>query len=79
MATIAARVEEFFVICPKELKRHVSAECRNNAKGMLSAYLKYNMISQAEYDSALREIKSAPHDDAISDIMTKVRKRAKWN
>lgn len=78
MATIAANVERFFPVCPKELKRYVSAECRNNAKGMLAAYLKHEMISQTEYDTALREIKSAPHDDAISDIMTKVRKRAKW-
>lgn len=73
---IAARVEEYFVICPKE--RHVSAECRNNAKGMLKAYLDYNMISKADYESALMEIKSAPHDDAISNIMTKVRNRARW-
>lgn len=78
MATIAAKVEEFFVICPKELKRHVSTECVNNAKGMLKAYLDYNMISKTDYESVLREIASAPHDDAISNIMTKVRKRARW-
>lgn len=78
MATIAAKVERFFPVCPKELKRYVTAECRNNAKGMLDAYLKYNMISKVDYDSTLKEIKNAPHDDAISDIMAKVRKRAKW-
>lgn len=78
MATIAARVEQFFPVCPKEFKRYISKECKCNAKDMLKSYLDNKMISKAEYDTALMEIESAPHDDAISDIMTKVRKHAKW-
>lgn len=78
MATIAARVEEFFPVCPKDFKRSKSAECKRYATEMLDVYLDNNMISEAVYDAALNAIENAPHDDAISNIMTKVRKRAKW-
>ena len=81
MATgsIAMRQEEYFpILCPTEFHRKKTAECKRDALGMLKAYHKNSMISDADYNDTKKEIEAAPHDDAISNIMTKVRKRARW-
>lgn len=77
--TIAMRVDEYYpAIFPAKYIRKRTTECECNALSMLKAYRDFNQISGEIYAQAEREIKSAPHDDAISNIMTKVRKKAKW-
>jgi hypothetical protein len=77
-APIALQNGFFPLLCPLEFKRSRTAECEGNALDMLEAYRDFGKISQEEYERREKEIKSAPHDDAISDIMTKIRNRIKW-
>ena len=75
---IAMRVEEYCPIFPAKYIRSRTSEHESYALDMLKAYRDFKQISDELYVQAEREIKAAPHDDAISDIMTKVRKKAKW-
>ncbi len=76
---VAMQSTEFFpMLCAREFKRSRSRDCEKDALDMLASYKKYNQISLEDYEATKREIKAAPHDDAISNIMTKVRKRIKW-
>lgn len=63
------------ILCPSECKRKLSAFYVLEAIEVLRSYRSYNQISQEEYNSLAKEIKSAPHDDAIANIMTHLRKR----
>lgn len=77
--TIAMRVGEYYpAIFPAKYVRKRTADYEANAIEVLNAYKDDNLISEEVYEQAEREIKLAPHDDAISNIMTKVRKKAKW-
>lgn len=76
---IAMRMDEYYpTIFPAKYVRKRTPECEKNALNMLKAYKDYNQISASLYHQAKAEIENAPHDDAISNIMTKVRKKAKW-
>lgn len=71
----ACKPNEFFLLLgAREFKRTKSKECVNNALHVIKDYKYWGQITQIEYERIKSEIKSAPHDDAISDIMTKVRK-----
>ena len=79
MATIAKKQSEYYAfICPPIFQRKRTAECEKDALEMLKAYKKFNKITNEEYQIAMHEIQVAPHDDAISSIMCKIRHRVKW-
>ena len=75
---IAYNFGNFIPLCPKEFKRNRTVECERYALDMLAAYKDFGRISYAEYRQKEKEIKSAPHDDAISNIMTRLRKKIAW-
>ena len=77
--TIAMQVGEYYpTIFPAKYVRKRTKDYEANAIEVLNAYKDDELISDEVYEQAKREIESAPHDDAISNIMTKVRKKAKW-
>lgn len=80
MATIAKQMGGFYggLGCPKMFQRKRTLECENDALDMLEAYLDFNKITPEQYKIAKNDILIAPHDDAISDIMCKIRHRIKW-
>jgi hypothetical protein len=67
--------EYFPIFCPREFKRSRTPECEKNALSVIADYLEWDTITHEEHDYLEREIISAPHDDAISDIMTHLRHR----
>lgn len=75
---VAMKSQEYYTIFPSVFQRTRTKECERDALDMLAAYRDFNKISHAEYDQAKREIITAPHDDAVSNIMTKLRKRINW-
>ena len=64
--------------CPPIFQRKRTYECECDALNMLEAYRDFNKITSEEYKIARNEIIVAPHDDAISDILCKIRHRVKW-
>ena len=79
MATIAKNSREYYgFVCPPIFQRKRTYECECDALNMLEAYRDFNKITQEEYKIARNEILVAPHDDAISDILCKIRHRVKW-
>ena len=79
MAAIAKQTNEYFsYICPPMFKRKRTSECEKDALDMLEVYRDFRKITAEEYQIAKHEIKVATHDDAISDIMCKIRHRVKW-
>ena len=80
MAVIAKQMNGFYggSVCPPIFQRKRTLECENDALNMLEAYRDFNKITQEQYQIAMHDIQIAPHDDAISDIMTKIRHRIKW-
>ena len=79
MATIAKQMGGFYGgLCPKMFQRKRTQECENDALDMLEAYLDFSKITQEQYKIARNDILIAPHDDAISDIMTRIRHKIKW-
>ena len=79
MATIAKEMKEYYsFICPPNFQRKRTAQCENDALDMLDAYRSFNMITEEQYQIAEHEIHIAPHDDAISDIMCKLRLKIRW-
>ena len=77
-ATIKLPQEYYMYICPPEFKRKRTKECERDALNMLKSYKRNGMISQSQYEVARERIETAPHDDAISNIMTRVRHKIKW-
>ena len=76
---IAGKPNEYFsYICPPVFQRKQTAECKHNAIGMLKEYKRNGKISMELYNKALNDITKAPHDDAISNIMTRIRHSIKW-
>lgn len=72
----ACKPNEFFLLLgAREFKRTKTKECVNNALNVVKDYMYWGQITQREYERIKSEIKSAPYDDAISDIMTNLRKR----
>lgn len=41
-------------------------------------YKRHGMISAELYENTKKEIKAAPHDDALADIMMRVRRNINW-
>lgn len=78
MDVIAVKPNEYYCLCPPVFKRKRTEGCIRDALDMLESYMDFRMIDEKDYKEAKREIQKAPHDDAISNIMTKVRKKAKW-
>lgn len=72
---VAMSTQDYYPIFPTVFKRTRTKECEDDALDMLEAYRDFYHISQEEYDQTKREIISAPHNDAISNIMTHLRKR----
>ena len=78
-AAIAGKPGEYFAyISPPIFQRKRTAECERDALDMLEAYRDFNKISEELYQIKESEILAAPHDDAISDIMCKIRHKIKW-
>ena len=63
------------ILCPLKYKRKLSESYIAQAIDVLRSYRQYNQITQDEYSSLAKQIKNAPHDDAISNIMTRLRNR----
>ena len=79
MAAIERQTNEYFsYICSPIFQRKRTAECEKDAMDMLEAYLDFRKITKEEFNIAKHEIQVAPHDDAISDIMCKIRHKIKW-
>lgn len=79
MTAIAKTTDEYFTcIYPPVFQRKLSTECKHNALGMLKAYKDGSKISEEQYRITESKILEAPHDDAISDIMCKLRHKIKW-
>ena len=62
-------------LIPPKVKRIRTSAYVSNAIETLEAYRQYGQISESEFESVRREITAAPHDDAISVIMCKLRHR----
>ena len=76
---IAGKPNEYFsYICPPVFKRKRTADGERNALDMLKAYRDFNKISKERYLEIKSEIKKAPDDDTISNIMTRIRHSIKW-
>lgn len=73
---IAKQPSNFFVcLSTPVFERKKTASCVANALDTLGDYKYYRQVTEEEYKKLRKEIKSAPHDDAIADIMCKLRKR----
>ena len=77
---IAMRMDEYYpTIFPKVYERKLTAEHKGYALDTLYDYNYNEMITDEMYEQAKTEIENAQHDDEISNIMTKVRKKANWD
>lgn len=62
-------------LIPPPIKKVRTAAYVSNAMETLESYRRYSQISESEFKVIQREIEAAPHDDAISGIMCKLRHR----
>jgi hypothetical protein len=65
----------FSYLATPTIKRSRTTAYKSQALDVLKSYKYYGQISDEEFKTVKKEIKAAPHDDAISSIMTKLRKR----
>jgi hypothetical protein len=73
---IAKQTNDFFAcLSTPVFERKKTSSCVSNALSTLKDYKYYRQIKEDEYKQLKKEIKSAPNDDAVSNIMTKLRKR----
>ena len=73
---IANHPMEFYpYLKPPVFKRTRTKACETDAISVICAYKRYGQITEDECKALTKEIKTAPHDDAISNIMTRLRKR----
>ena len=76
MQVIAMKSNEYFpTLASSCYVRGKTKDYVKNALATLSDYKRYGQISVEEYAKCKSEITSAPHDDAIADIMTRLRKK----
>lgn len=74
--TVAKQPSDYyFYLATPVFKRTRTPNCETNALATLKDYRRYAQITEDEFKALKKEIKAAPHDDAISNIMTKLRKR----
>lgn len=59
-------------------KRKRTVSYVNDCLLTIKDYKRHGMISTETFESAKTEIKTAPHDDAIADIMMRVRREINW-
>lgn len=76
--TATTITKEYYSICPQVFQRKRTSECERDALDMLRAYRDFNKITECEYRETKKRIKKAEHDDAISNIMCKIRHKIKW-
>ena len=62
-------------LTPPAFKRTRTVDCETTALDVLEAYRDFGKVKKDEYNQLVEQIKAAPHDDAISNIMTRLRKR----
>lgn len=76
---IARQTGEFYSLfsTPSFIRKR-TLECANYAFDTLDSYLENNLITPEQHCIAKNEILVAPHDDAISNIMTKIRHKIDW-
>jgi hypothetical protein len=74
--TVAKHPDSYcsFLVAPT-FKRTRTPNCETNAIATLKDYRRYAQITEDEFKALKKEIKAAPHDDAIANIMCKLRKR----
>lgn len=76
MQVIAMKSNEYFpTLVSSCYMRGKTKDYVKNALATLGDYKRYGQISAEEYAKCKNEIASAPHDDAIADIMMRLRKR----
>ena len=76
MSVLAMTIGEYRpTVYRVEYKRTRTSDCEKSAIDVLKSYKYYRQISKDEFEMLKAEIQAAPHDDAISNIMTKLRKR----
>lgn len=73
---IAERPKEFYpyLVAPT-FKRAKTPNYETNALATLKDYRRYAQITEDEYKDLKKEIKAAPHDDAVANIMSKLRRK----
>jgi hypothetical protein len=72
----AKNINDYYAyLIPQPVKRNRTAAYVSNASETLKSYRRYGQNSESEFKSITREIEAAPHDDAISGIMCKLRHR----
>ena len=72
----AKNINDYYAyLIPPPVKRNLTAAYVSNARETLKSYRRYGQISENEFKDIRREIETAPHDDAISGIMCKLRHR----
>lgn len=76
MPAIAMKSNEYFpTLVSSCYMRGKTKDYEKNALTTLDDYKRYGQISAEEHAKCRKEILSAPHDDAIADIMTNLRKK----
>ena len=56
-------------------KRNRTLAYEAEALGVLKDYRHWSKISNTEYENLKKQIKAAPHNDAISSIMSRLRRK----
>ena len=76
MSVIAMRPSEYRPTAYKvERKRTRTSDCEKSAIDVLKSYKYYRQITKDEFARIQAEIQAAPHDDAIANIMSRLRHR----
>ena len=75
MGIIAQQPHDFILFQAPTFERKKTTNYETSALSALNDYKHYRQITDTEYKRLRKEIVSAPHDDAISSIMTRLRKK----
>lgn len=79
VGTVGTTRNEFYIyINTPVFQRKRTSACEKDALDMLKVYKKFKKVSEAEYETTRESILNAPHDDAISNIMCRLRHRINW-
>ena len=73
---IANQPKEYYsYIMAPTFKRTRTMSCESDALTVVCTYKRYGQITEEECKAITKQIKAAPHDDAISNIMSRLRRR----
>ena len=76
MSVLAMKVGEYRPTTYRvEYKRTRTSDCEKSAIDVLKSYKYYRQITKDEFERIKADIKAAPHDDAIANIMSRLRHR----